>query len=104
MPANAALAGIFDDMAAMLELTGANPFRVNAFARAARVLRDYLESANEVSFTLRSIRIVNENHAYAEMARVYTVRGTSDERVETVFLGFRRVSGQWRIREVRVTP
>jgi hypothetical protein len=73
-------------------------------SHAVRVLRGYVESATEVSFTLRSIRIVNENHAYAEMARVYAVAGTADERVETVFLGFRRVDGEWRIREVRVTP
>ncbi len=38
MSANAELARIFTEMAAVLELTGANPFRVNAYARAARVL------------------------------------------------------------------
>lgn len=40
MSANAELAGIFREMAAILELTGANPFRVNAYARAARELGD----------------------------------------------------------------
>ena len=45
-----------------------------------------------------------KNHAYAEMVRVYAVLGTSDERVETVFLGFRRVDGDWGVREIRVTP
>lgn len=38
MSANAELARIFDEMAAMLEITGANSFRVSAHARVARVL------------------------------------------------------------------
>jgi DNA polymerase (family 10) len=40
MSTNAELARIFDNMAAALELTGANGFRVNAHAKAARVLSD----------------------------------------------------------------
>src|SRR5262245_19458228 len=40
MAANAPIARIFDEMAAILELTGANPFRANAYSRAARALRD----------------------------------------------------------------
>jgi DNA polymerase (family 10) len=37
---NSELATIFSEMAAVLELIGANPFRVNAHARVARVLKD----------------------------------------------------------------
>ena len=40
MSANAELARIFLEMSAILELTGANAFRVNAYARASRVLND----------------------------------------------------------------
>lgn len=40
MATNAQLADLFDDMAAALELLGENPFRVNAHAKVARVLRD----------------------------------------------------------------
>ncbi len=40
MSANAEIARIFDEMAVVLELTGANPFRAVAFERAARALRD----------------------------------------------------------------
>ncbi|MCH7797913.1 MAG: DNA polymerase/3'-5' exonuclease PolX [Planctomycetes bacterium] len=40
MPANAQLERIFREMAAVLELTGASGFRVNAYARAARVMSD----------------------------------------------------------------
>ena len=40
MSANADLAAIFNEMAAVLEILGANRFRVNAHARVARVLKD----------------------------------------------------------------
>lgn len=41
MSFNASLANLFDRMSAMLELTGADRFRVNAHAKAARVIRDH---------------------------------------------------------------
>lgn len=40
MSTNAELERIFDEMAKVLELTGANPFRVNAHARVSRLLGD----------------------------------------------------------------
>ncbi len=40
MSANAELARIFQEMSAIMELTGANVFRINAYARASRVLND----------------------------------------------------------------
>ncbi|MCZ6917633.1 MAG: hypothetical protein O7I93_12710 [Gemmatimonadetes bacterium] len=73
-------------------------------AHAASVLEEYLSSANEIAFEVRQIRPASEDHAYAQIIRRYVVKGTSDERVETVFLGFRRIEGRWRLREVRVTP
>ena len=73
-------------------------------AQAARLLQDYLKTAEELGFTLRDVRRLASDHAYAEMARHYLVRGTSEEREETVFLGYRVVEGVWRLREVRVTP
>ncbi|MBM4112809.1 MAG: DNA polymerase III, partial [Phycisphaerae bacterium] len=45
MSANASLARIFESMADLLELTGANPFRVNAHRRVARVLESLAEDA-----------------------------------------------------------
>jgi hypothetical protein len=72
-------------------------------AHAARVLREYLSSADEVSFELHQILTASEDHRYAQLVRKYVVKRTTDERVETVFLGFRRVEGRWRLREVRVT-
>ncbi|GAB4545887.1 MAG: DNA polymerase/3'-5' exonuclease PolX [Phycisphaerales bacterium] len=41
MSANADIATLFDRMAKMLEVTGANRFRVNAHSKAARVIRDH---------------------------------------------------------------
>lgn len=73
-------------------------------AHAARVLKEYVASSDEVSLELRRMRSVAEDHAYAQLVRRYVVRGTTDERVETVFFGFRRLEGRWRLREVRVTP
>lgn len=40
MSNNEQIARLFDQMAAGLEILGANPFRANAYARAARTLRD----------------------------------------------------------------
>jgi hypothetical protein len=72
--------------------------------QAARLLSDYLGDAEEVELTLRELRSLDENHAYAEFGRRFTVRGTTDLRVEAVFFGFLRQGGEWRLREVRVAP
>lgn len=72
--------------------------------QAARLLQRYWATAEERSFDLVELRRLADDHAYAEMARHYVVRGTDEERRETVFLGFRRTEGVWRLREVRVTP
>lgn len=72
--------------------------------QAARLLLRYVEGSDEVSFDLRPIRSAAPDHGYAEARRRYVVRGTTDQREETVFLGFRLVDGAWRLREVRVVP
>lgn len=73
-------------------------------AQAARLLQQYLEAAEEEAFSLTEIRSVGEGHAYAELERRHVIRGTDDRRAETVFFGFRRLDGRWRLREVRVAP
>ena len=40
MSTNATIAGLFEELAALLELTGANGFKVNAAAKVARVVED----------------------------------------------------------------
>lgn len=72
--------------------------------QAARLLARYFESTEEAGFELQGIRHVGADHAYAELLRRFVVRGTDDEHEETVFFGFRVIDGEWRLREVRVTP
>ena len=72
--------------------------------QAARLLDDYLDPAQERTFDLVDVRRMADDHAYAEIARRYVVKGTEEELGETVFLGFRYLEGAWRLREVRVTP
>ena len=72
--------------------------------QASRLLDRYLSPTKEISFELLNVRELAEDHAYAEVQRVFVVKGTVEEREETVFLGFRRIQGTWSLREVRVTP
>ncbi len=73
-------------------------------SQASRLLDRYLSPSEELSFELQNVRELAEDHAYAEVARVFVIKGTVEERKETVFLGFRRIEGVWSLREVRVTP
>ena len=72
--------------------------------QAARLLERYLNPSQERELDLVGLRRLAADHAYAELDRSYVVKGTSEERRERVFLGFRRLDGSWRLREVRVTP
>jgi hypothetical protein len=72
--------------------------------QAARILDKYVKGADERGFELVRVRRLERDHAYAELARVYVVKGTEEERRERVFFGFRQLEGIWRLREVRVTP
>ncbi|MEM7228886.1 MAG: DNA polymerase III, partial [Planctomycetota bacterium] len=48
MSNNTELTQIFTEMAAILELTGANRFRVNAHTRVARVLKDLVSDVGTI--------------------------------------------------------
>jgi hypothetical protein len=72
--------------------------------QAVRLLEEYLGEAEELGFRLRGIRHVAADHAYAEFSRQFRIRGTSEVREETVFLGYRQLEGVWRLREVRIAP
>ena len=87
-----------------LEIPGTATSAAMKPGQAGRVLDKYLKGADEVDFDLVRVRRLEEDHAYAELARVYVVRGTEERRRERVFLGFRQLDGVWRLREVRVTP
>ncbi len=72
--------------------------------QASRLLERYLAPSEEVAFELVNVRELADDHAYAEVQRVFVIQGTVEQREETVFFGFRRIQGRWHLREVRVTP
>lgn len=87
-----------------LHIPGIAPSASLRPGQASRLLDRYLKPTEEVSFELLNVRALAEDHAYAEIHRRYVVKGTTEEREETVFLGFRRIDMVWSLREVRVTP
>jgi hypothetical protein len=87
-----------------LRIPGIAPSASLRPGQAQRLLDQYLKSSDELSFDLRDVKKVAEDHAYAEVRRVYVVEGTTERREETVFLGFRLLHDRWRLREVRVAP
>lgn len=84
-----------------LQLPGSGSSGALGPGQAARLLARYLEPAGELGFQFQGIRLAGDR-AYAEGRRRYVVEGTSEERAETVFLGFRLVGGVWRLSEVRI--
>jgi hypothetical protein len=78
-----------------LRLPGVAASAATRPGQAARLLEEYLSAATEQEFTLRELRYVQADHAYAELSRRYAVKGTADVREEMVFLGFRQVNGRF---------
>jgi hypothetical protein len=87
-----------------LQLPGAAPYAALAPGQAARLLERYLEAAREVAFDLEGVRPGAAEHGYLEGRRRYVVRGTAEEREETVYVEFRLAGGQWRVRAIRIVP
>ena len=58
MSFNATLANLFDRMSAMLELTGADRFRVNAHAKAARVIRDHSSDLEPIATDTKALTAI----------------------------------------------
>jgi hypothetical protein len=87
--------------AVVLQIAGAAPSSPVGRAQAEELLRRYLMGGAEVSVTVVTVREVELARGFVELERRYTVRGTSDVRRETVFLGFRRAGDRWVLSEVR---
>jgi hypothetical protein len=85
----------------ILQIPGADPSSPVGRAQAGELLRRYLGAAEEVAIRVVTVREVEPGKGFVEMDRRYVVRGTADERRETVFLGFRRVGVRWVLSEVR---
>jgi hypothetical protein len=88
----------------VLQIPGADPSSPLARAQAIELLRRYLRSVVECSVTVRTVREVEAGKGFVELERRYVVAGTSDERHETVFLGFRRMGDSWVLGELRTAP
>ena len=95
------LAGSGDSLS--LRLPGIEEVIVGS-GQASRLLNRYLQPATERGFDFRAVKTTGEEQGFAEAVRRYVVRGTSDVVSETVFLGFRRGGGRWRLTEIRVAP
>lgn len=87
--------------ALVLQIPGADPSAALGRAQAIELLRRHFQSAAERRVNVAATREVEAGRGVVELDRHYVVRGTSDERRETVFLGFRLVQGQWILSEVR---
>src|SRR5207247_11116531 len=73
----------------LLQLPGADPSAPVHRARAIELLRRHLRAGAERGLRVKAVREVEPGRGYAELDRRYVVAGTSDERRETIFLGFR---------------
>lgn len=85
----------------VLQIPGADPSAAVGRAQAVELLRRHFHSASERRVNVVTTREVEAGRGMVELERHYVVRGTSDERRETVFLGFRLVQGEWTLTEVR---
>ena len=88
----------------LLQIPGADPSSPLARPQAVELLRRYLRSVVECSVAVRAVREVEDGKGFVELERRYVVVGTSDERRETLFLGFRRLGDSWVLSELRTAP
>ena len=88
----------------VLQIPGADPSSPLGRAQAVELLRRYLRPAEERGLDVTAIREVEPGRGFVELTRRYVVAGTTELRRETLFLGFRRVDGEWRLAELRSAP
>lgn len=88
----------------LLQIPGADPSSPLGRAQAVELLRRYLRSVVECSVVVRTVREVENGKGFVELERRYVVAATSDERRETLFLGFRRAGDSWVLTELRTAP
>ncbi len=82
MSTNAELARLFEEMAAVLELTGANSFRVAGYARAARVLEDLTTDVATIADHAKLIEIEGIGEGTAKRILQYIRTGRIPEHDE----------------------
>jgi hypothetical protein len=88
----------------ILQIPGADPSSAIGREQAAALLARYLRTAAERSVDIATVREVEEGRGYVELVRRYQVAGTTEERHETVYLGFQRRGPEWVVVELRIAP
>jgi hypothetical protein len=88
----------------VLQIPGADPSAPVDRAQAIELLRRHLRAGAERGLRVSAVREVEPGRGYAELDRRYVVAGTSDERRETIFLGFRKPGREWMLTELRSAP
>jgi len=89
----------------VLRIPGTDPSAPLGRAQAAELLRRYLRLVQERSLDVREIKEVEGGtEGFVELDRRYLVAGTTAERRETLFLGFRRLGERWVLTELRSAP
>ena len=88
----------------VLQIPGADPSAPVGRAQAIELLRRHLRAGAERGLRVSAVREVEPGRGYAELDRRYVVAGTSDERRETIFLGFRKPGQEWMLAELRSAP
>lgn len=85
----------------VLQIPGVDPSAAVSRAQAVALLSRYFHSSEERGLEIVATRELEAGRGVVELERRYAVRGTSDGRRETVFLGFRLDAGRWRLSELR---
>ncbi len=88
----------------VLQIPGADPSAAVDRAQAIELLRRHVRAGVERALSVSAVREVEPGRGYAELDRRYVVAGTSDERRETIFLGFRKPGQEWLLAELRSAP
>jgi hypothetical protein len=88
----------------VLQFPGADPSAAVSRPQAVALLDRYLRPAVERSLAIITIREVEQGRGFVELERRYVIGGTSDERRESLFLGFRWQGGRWVLAELRSAP
>jgi len=88
----------------VLQIPGADPSSPLARSQAIELLRRYFRPSEERGLDVTAIREVEAGKGFVELTRRYVVTGTSEERRETLFLGYRLIAREWRLVELRSAP
>ena len=88
----------------VLQIPGADPSSPLGRPQAVELLRRYLRPAEERGLDVTAIREVEPGKGFIEITRRYVVSGTTELRRETLYLGYRKLDGEWRLVELRSAP